>query len=107
MMHQKLVNEQTDLQKMVFSLFEIFNQQRKVAKILGKSPSTISSHFKKGSGEELRMIFINLNIVLNSLQQKEFPDSHPALPKLQQSIRTYLQQHISEWYSKEEGKGNL
>ncbi|MGM0922931.1 MAG: hypothetical protein ACQEWW_17230 [Bacillota bacterium] len=106
MMHQKLVNEQTDLQKLVFSLFEIFNQQRKVASILGKSPSTISSHFKKGSGDDLRMIFNNLIIVMNLLQQKEFPDSHPALLKLQQSIRTHLQLHISEWYSKEEGKGN-
>ncbi|MDR0137606.1 hypothetical protein RFW18_07575 [Metabacillus idriensis] len=106
-LRQKIMNEQTDIQRMVFSLYEIFRQQRKISGILSKSPSTISSHFKKGSGEELEMIFANLTAVTNSLQQKEFPDSHQALTELQQSIRNHLQKNISEWYENEEGKGNL
>ncbi|WP_191565601.1 hypothetical protein [Metabacillus idriensis] len=100
-LQKKLINEQTDIQRFVFSLFEIFNQQRKVASFLEKSPSTISSHFKKGSGEELLMIFNNLISVMQSKQVKAFPDSNPNHDSLQNSIRTHLQQHVSELYPKE------
>ncbi|WP_191561467.1 hypothetical protein [Metabacillus idriensis] len=100
-LQKKLINEQTDIQRFVFSLFEIFNQQRKVASFLEKSPSTISSHFKKGSGEELLMIFNNLISVMQSMQVKAFPDSNPNHDSLQSSIRTHLQQHVNELYPKE------
>lgn len=100
-LERKLINEQTDIQRLVFSLFTIFNQQRKVASSLNKSPSTISSHFKKGSGEELLMIYNNLISVMQSLQVKAFPDSKPNHESLQNSIRSHLQEHINELYSKE------
>jgi CII-binding regulator of phage lambda lysogenization HflD len=100
-LEKKLINEQTEIQRLVFSLFTIFNQQRKVASSLSKSPSTISSHFKKGSGEEFLMIYHNLIRVMQSLQVKAFPDYKLNHESLQNSIRTHLQLQINELYPKE------
>ncbi len=96
-----LVKDQTDLQKKVYTLVEIYRQQRKAASMLSKSPSTISSHFKKGKGEELVMIFKNVTAVLDSIEHKAFDDS--STDKLITSIRSSLQSSSSDWFSKREG----
>ncbi|MGP1907746.1 hypothetical protein ACTSEZ_06210 [Metabacillus sp. JX24] len=100
-----LVKDQTDLQKQVYALVEIYRQQRKAASMLSKSPSTISSHFKKGKGEELVMIFNTITAVLDSLQQKGFDE--PSSNKLIASIRSSLQNSSAEWFSKREGDGSV
>ncbi|MEK3808691.1 hypothetical protein MHB63_19380 [Bacillus sp. FSL H8-0547] len=100
-----LVKDQTDLQKKVYTLVEIYRQQRKAASMLSKSPSTISSHFKKGKGEELVMIFKTVTAVLDSIEHKAFDDS--STDKLIASIRSSLQSSSAEWFSKREGDGSV
>jgi hypothetical protein len=65
-----LVKEQTDIQKRVCSLYFIFQQQKAVGKLLGKTPPTISSHYKKGKCEEIISIFHEIMAVLQSLEEK-------------------------------------
>ena len=50
-LQQDQINEQTDIQSLVCSLFLILNQQNKVSHYLDRSASTVSSHMKKGKCE--------------------------------------------------------
>ncbi|CAM3724660.1 sigma-70 family RNA polymerase sigma factor [Mesobacillus zeae] len=67
---QEYISNQTELQKNVFSLYLIFKKQKVVADLLKKTPATISSHVKKGKGEELLDSCSGLVKILNSLEEK-------------------------------------
>jgi hypothetical protein len=62
--------------------------------LLGKTPPTISSHFKKGKSEEILSVFYKLIDTLDSLQEKSYR-GHPVKPQdlsaaLMKSIRNHL-----------------
>ena len=67
-LQQDQINEQTDIQSLVCSLFLILNQQNKVSHYLGRSASTVSSHMKKGKCDSIISAFTDIVNVLNSLQ---------------------------------------
>lgn len=94
----KLIQSQTDIQKMVCTLFLVLKQQKEIAKILRKTAPTISSHFKKGNSEEILNTFSKIISILHSLQEKAYPDSaiHPQTTNenLTTRIRTHLQEPI-------------
>ncbi|WHY64802.1 hypothetical protein [Neobacillus sp. SuZ13] len=91
----KFIQNQTEIQEIVCTLFLILKQQKGIAKILGRTAPTISSHFKKGNSEEILDTFSKVISILHSLQEKAYPESaiHPAISNenLTTSIRTHLQ----------------
>jgi hypothetical protein len=71
-MQQTHIDKQTELQYLICTLYVFLNQQKKVAAFLGKSPATISSHYKKGSCEEILAACNEIQTVLNSLQNRNY-----------------------------------
>lgn len=67
-----MMKEQTELQERVCSSYFILQQQKAVGKLLGKTPPTISSHYKKGKCEEILSIFYEIIAVLQSLEEKSY-----------------------------------
>ena len=59
-LQQNQINEQTDIQSLVCSLFLILNQQNKVSKYLDRSASTVSSHMKKGKCDNIISAFTDI-----------------------------------------------
>lgn len=87
-----IMKEHTPIQEQVFTLYLILQQQKAVAKQLGKTAPTISSHFKKGKSDELINGFYELISILDSLQEKTYnhkPDKTNS-PLLMESIRNHL-----------------
>ncbi|WP_342431369.1 hypothetical protein [Neobacillus sp. FSL H8-0543] len=97
-LQQNLIKEQTDIQKAVCSLYLIFQQQKVVGKLLGKTPPTISSHYKKGKTEDILDTFNEMITMLNSLQEKSYfgKDTIPNenSKKLIDSIRNHLKEKM-------------
>lgn len=97
-LQQNFINEQTDIQNAVCSLYLILQQQKAIGKLLGKTPPTISSHYKKGKGEEIFQTFTEIINILNSLQEKSYLDRETSpgekTDKLMCSIRNYLKGEI-------------
>ncbi len=91
-LQQDQVNEQTDIQSLVCSLFLILNQQNKVSQYLGRSASTVSSHIKKGKSDHIISAFNDVVNVLNSLQPHNEVDSE----SIQQIINNQLQNNIKQ-----------
>ncbi|WP_026567436.1 hypothetical protein [Bacillus sp. UNC41MFS5] len=95
----KFIQSQTDIQEIVCTLFLILKQQKGIAKILGRTAPTISSHFKKGNSEEILDTFLKIISILHSLQEKAYPESviHPETTNenLTTSIRTHLQSIVN------------
>lgn len=89
-LQQDQINEQTDIQSLVCSLFLILHQQNKVSNYLGRSASTVSSHMKKGKCENIISAFTDIVNVLNSLQAHSEIDSKSN----QQVINNQLQNNI-------------
>ncbi|MEH7749170.1 hypothetical protein V7659_29795 [Neobacillus drentensis] len=91
----KFIQNQTDIQEIVCTLFLILKQQKVIGKILGRTAPTISSHFKKGNSEEILDTFSKVISILHSLQEKAYPAStiHPEMANesLTTSIRIHLQ----------------
>ena len=97
-LQQSLIKEQTDIQKAVCTLYLIFQQQKVVGKLLGKTPPTISSHYKKGKTEDILHTFNEMITILNSLQEKAYfaTDSNPKenSKKLIDTMRNHLKEKI-------------
>jgi hypothetical protein len=90
----KFIQNQTDIQELVCSLFLILKQQKEIATLLGRTAPTISSHFKKGNSEEILDTFSKIISILHSLQVKAYPKRtiHPqdTNENLTKSIRNHL-----------------
>jgi len=98
-LQHNLIKEQTYIQELVCSFYLIVQQQKAVGKLLGKTPPTISSHFKKGKSEEILRSFHEIINILNSLQEKAYQgiDVNPKETSdiLTQSIRNHLKENIN------------
>lgn len=66
--------QQTEIQRLVCSLYLIYGKQNAVADLLGRSAPTVYSHFKKGHSEQIFQSFREIVGVLESIEAKSFPD---------------------------------
>lgn len=94
-----LMKEQTEIQERVCSYYFILQQQKAVGKLLGKTPPTISSHYKKGKCEEVLSVFYEIMAVLQSLEEKSYLHT-TAKPKensdqLMVEIRNFLKNNLN------------
>ncbi|MCM3109546.1 hypothetical protein [Lederbergia lenta] len=101
-LQQHHINQQTNIQSLVCSLFLILQQQNKVGDYIGRSASTISSHMKKGNCEEIIAAFNNIVQVMDSLQTNldSFSDIKPqtANDHLQNNIKSTINKHIHDYF---------
>ncbi|MFK9093588.1 hypothetical protein [Bacillus salipaludis] len=90
-----LIKEQTTIQESVCSTYLIVQQQKAVGKLLGKTPPTISSHFKKGKSEEILHSFNEISNIINSLQKSSYQDIEIKSNVLSHSIREHVKENIN------------
>ncbi|QFT89084.1 hypothetical protein FIU87_10540 [Bacillus sp. THAF10] len=64
----KLMSEQTSVQRVISMLYSILGEQKAIASIVKKSPSTISSHYKKGNCEIILKTMATIQKTLNELE---------------------------------------
>ncbi|WP_339228042.1 hypothetical protein NSQ77_20985 [Oceanobacillus sp. FSL K6-2867] len=95
---QVQLNEQTDIQSHVCSLYLILGQQNKVSKYLERTTATISHHMKQGKTKVILHTFYDLVQVLNSLSTR---DEHRLTDKLQTSIQNNVINHLNDYFPKE------
>lgn len=93
---QDYIRKQTEIQKMVFSLYFILEQQKSLSQLLSKTPPTISSHLKKGNSSEIMNTFYTIQTVLDSLQSKQYPEIKLQTEELAYSIRKHLKSNLNE-----------
>ncbi|CAH2713715.1 hypothetical protein BACCIP111895_00869 [Neobacillus rhizosphaerae] len=98
-----LIKEQTKIQELVCSSYLILQQQKAVGEFLGKTPPTISSHYKKGKCEEILHTFTEIMKTLNSLEKKTYHtlrvNPNEASGILLDSIRSHLKENINTLHS--------
>lgn len=100
MLQHVLRIEQTDVQRLVCSLYLIYGKQNAVAQLLDRSAPTVYSHFKKGHCEPILRSFRNIVSFLDDRQAKEFPEKGSNYTKtLEESIRTNIKSQVQEIFS--------
>lgn len=96
-LQHKNISSQTEIQGQVCSLYLIFQKQKEIATILGKTAPTISSHFKKGNSEEILLVFSKIVDILISLEEKTYLNQNSIkkqIEQLNESIRSNLKENI-------------
>lgn len=93
--------EQTDVQRLVCSLYLIYGKQNTVAQLLDRSAPTVYSHFKKGHCEQILRSFHEIVSVLDGRQASDFfPDmQNEQLKLLEESIRTNIKSQVQNIFS--------
>lgn len=92
------MNDQTDIQSLVCSLFLILNQQNKVSYYLDRSKSTVSTHMKKGKCESINSAFNDIVKVLNSLQPESVRNEQAINDKLQNNIKQIVSDQLNDYF---------
>ncbi|GGB31664.1 hypothetical protein F3157_03955 [Virgibacillus dakarensis] len=92
---QEHMNEQTDIQSLVCSLYLILGQQNKVSQYLGRTTATISHHIKQGKTQVILQAFDDMVKVLGSLGA---PDEAFLADKLQSNIRRHINHHLGDYF---------
>lgn len=95
---QEQINEQTEIQSLVCSLYLMLGQQNKVSEYLGRTKSTISSHMKNGKADVILDTFYNIVDVLNSL---EMGPVNNQTEELQLNIRQNVNNRLQVYLPKE------
>ena len=98
-LQQDLINEQTEIQSLVCSLFFILNQQNKISHYLNRSASTVSSHIKKGKCELIMSAFNDVVTVLSSLQPEIEDNQQIINNQLQQNIKRIVNDQLTDYFS--------
>lgn len=96
-LQQDQINEQTDIQSLVCSLYLILNQQNKVSQYLGRTASTISSHMKKGKCEHIIAAFNDIIKVLNSLQSRCERNQRVINEQLRNNIMRIVSDQLADY----------
>ena len=94
-LQQNHINEQTDIQSLVCSLFLILNQQNKVSNHIDRSASTVSSHMKKGKCDNIIRAFTDVVSVLNSLHIHSEVDSESIQKVMNEQLQNNIKQIVS------------
>jgi hypothetical protein len=91
-----LVTQQTEIQRLVCSLYLIYGKQNAVADILGRSAPTVYSHFKKGHSEQVLKSFQDIVSVLDSLQKRTYADLKSGIEiKIKNDIKSQVREVFS------------
>ncbi|CAG9623706.1 hypothetical protein [Sutcliffiella rhizosphaerae] len=91
----KMMSEQTDIQRSISRLYSILEEQKAIASIVKKSPSTISSHYKKGNCEIILKTKRTIQHTLNQLEQDSSGNvPHHITKELTTTIKKQLQKNI-------------
>lgn len=98
-LQQDQVNEQTDIQSLVCSLYLILNQQNKVSHYIDRTASTVSSHMKKGKCEQIISAFNDVVKVLNSLNPKSERNDQEISVLLQDNIKRIVSDQLNDDFS--------
>ena len=100
MLQHVLSMEQTEVQRLVCSLYVIYGKQKAVAELLDRSAPTVYSHFKKGHCEQIIRSFRDIVSVLDARQANEFPEMANNKAKLlDESIRTNIKSQVQDIFS--------
>lgn len=93
--------EQTDVQRLVCSLYLIYGKQNTVAQLLDRSAPTVYSHFKKGHCEQILRSFHEIVSVLDGRQASDFFSDmqNGQLKLLEESIRTNIKSQVQNIFS--------
>lgn len=96
-LQQALKDQQTDIQRLVCSLYSVYKRQNVVSEFLGRSAPTIYSHFKKGHCELILNSYREIADVLDSLQSKQFADSTSNRSEMLESrIRNHIMDEVNQ-----------
>ncbi|WP_223699965.1 hypothetical protein [Sutcliffiella deserti] len=91
----KMMQEQTTLQHLISGLYTVMEEQKTIAKLLGKSPSTISSHYKKGNCEIIHRTLQTIQRTLISLEKNHAATSSANITKeINNTIKNNLKQNL-------------
>ncbi|MBT2662606.1 hypothetical protein [Bacillus sp. ISL-45] len=100
MLQHVLRMDQTDVQRLVCSLYLLYGKQNAVADLLDRSAPTVYSHFKKGHCEHIIRSFRDIVSVLDARQAQEFPEIGNSQTKvLEDSIRTKIKSQVQDIFS--------
>jgi hypothetical protein len=92
--------EQTDVQRLVCSLYLIYGKQNIVAQLLDRSAPTVYSHFKKGHCEQIIRSFRDIISVLDDIEAVEFPNKeYKQMNALEESIRTNIKSQVQNMFN--------
>ncbi|MBT2677991.1 hypothetical protein J7E38_03205 [Bacillus sp. ISL-35] len=95
-----LSEQQTEIQRLVCSLYLIYGKQNAVADLLGRSAPTVYSHFKKGHSEQILQSFQEIVRVLDSVEAKSFPDlKHLQENGIQTLVKKDIKVQVREVFS--------
>jgi len=92
---QEQMNDQTEIQSLVCSLYLILRQQNKVSQYLGRTTGTISHHMKQGKTQVILTVFYDIVMVLDSLDTQ---DKHRLTDRLQTNIRQNVMNHLNDYF---------
>ncbi|MBM7598416.1 hypothetical protein JOC34_000773 [Virgibacillus halotolerans] len=95
---QEQMNEQTEIQSLVCSLYLMLGQQNKVSQYLERTTATISHHMKQGKTQVILHAFYDIVKVLDSLDTQ---DKHRLTDQLQTNIRQNVLNHLHDYFPKE------
>ncbi|WNF21210.1 hypothetical protein [Mesobacillus jeotgali] len=92
--------EQTDIQRLVCSLYLIYGKQNTVAQLLDRSAPTVYSHYKKGHCEQILRSYREIVSVLDDSEAHEFPNKeYKQMNTLEESIRTNLKSQVQHMFN--------
>lgn len=95
-----LSKQQTDVQRLVCSLYLVYEKQNVIAELLERSAPTIYSHYKKGHSELVLGSYQEISRVLASLQTKEFENSTECNPELlEEKIRKHVKVLLNDVFN--------
>ncbi|MCJ7841958.1 hypothetical protein MUB24_13820 [Lederbergia sp. NSJ-179] len=95
---QEQMNEQTEIQSLVCSLYVMLGQQNKVSQYLERTTATISHHMKQGKTQVILHAFYDIVKVLDSLGMQ---DKQHLTDKLQTNIKQHIRNHLNDYFPKE------
>lgn len=95
---QELLNDQTDIQSLVCSLYLLLGKQNKVSEYLDRTRSTISTHIKKGKTDDILKTFYNIVQVLISLEVEQ---ENREVDELQTNIRQNVTHRLQDYLPNE------
>ncbi|MEC2078535.1 hypothetical protein [Metabacillus fastidiosus] len=98
---QALLENQSENQKLIYSLYSIFNEQKKIAQLLNKTQATISTHYKRGKCELLNENYDKIQKILGCYETAEEAvdkETLLAIDSLNSSIQTNLKKNLTQIY---------
>lgn len=95
---QEQINEQTEIQSLVCSLYLMLGQQNRVSQYLERTTATISHHVKQGKTRVILNAFYDIVKVLDSFDTQ---NKHHLTDKLQTNIKHNVVNHLHDYFPKE------